>query len=638
MSQPLGAGVAPSPAPASESSLESPRPRRALRAVGVAAAMLSSFGCAPTPPGDAPALEPQRFDPSQGVPEDPSAFADLEPVEPTYVPLIGAPARRTRTIAALMFDIGRGPPDKAQVQNLLTGTSSLQKMYQQISYGMQDLQIDLLGPYTLDQNVCLPIECCGPKTSQPNGPQVQGIIAALPSKYDHYFWVYGGAQSVSGCGTWGDQGTPGRYAVYSSYSFHGLVGYTQELGHNFGMTHEPIMTCPSKAVFLDDPTQCTHKEYGSQLSFMGNGPRNVSAYHSVAQGWLSKCNGVKVNGSGKYNLLPLETPCNGAQVLQIRAPKSRAAPAKGDRQGSAPMLTHYYLELRTPQGFDSKVGPMVVVSIGPDFELTRAAPYVYVLDQTPGDSQGTTNGGLTAGQTFEDPAGGLSFTVTAIDSTRAEVTITSTGTGADTCLDGSAFTAPGLDASSCTTIGGGVGGASSTGGTSNTGGAAGTAGKGGAGAGGVAGGKAGGGAGGASSGAGGVAPAGAGGVLQSGGVAAAGMNAVTGGAATGGLAGMPGVGTGGLPSSGGSGSGGAPGFGGTTGPGNGGIPATSAGAPSAGLPGVPGVPPVDAGCACSVPARSEGAHKQLMALLGAGVAVALARRRRGVRPKRRARE
>src|SRR5262245_27782206 len=82
--------------------------------------------------------------------------------------LVNAPARNARTIAALMFDIGGGAPNETMITNLLKGeTGSLQAMYREISYGMQDLEIDVLGPYELDEQTCLPIECCGPKTNQP---------------------------------------------------------------------------------------------------------------------------------------------------------------------------------------------------------------------------------------------------------------------------------------------------------------------------------------------------------------------------------------------------------------------------------------------------------------------------------------
>ena len=84
---------------------------------------------------------------------------------------------------------------------------------------------------------------------------------------------------------------------------------------------------------------------------------------------------MKVGSSTTITLVPQELPCDGAQLLQVPAPKTRGAPAAGDRQGSGPMLTHYYLEMRGPHGFDSGLGPMVLVSIGPDMRpATRARP------------------------------------------------------------------------------------------------------------------------------------------------------------------------------------------------------------------------------------------------------------------------
>ena len=64
-----------------------------------------------------------------------------------------------------------------------------------------------------------------------------------------------------------------------------------------------------------------------------------------------------------------------------------------------------------PLGFDSGVGPMVLVSIGPDLPAAnRAAPYVYLLDTTPGTTA-LTDAGLRAGQSYMDPGGGLTIKV-----------------------------------------------------------------------------------------------------------------------------------------------------------------------------------------------------------------------------------
>src|SRR6185312_661372 len=142
--------------------------------------------------------------------------------------LMTAPARSPRTIAAMMFDIG--------------GTGQSQRhMYQEISFGIQDTAPQYFGPYTLPVHNCLTIACCGPSSDQTgNGATVATEISALPQTFNHYFWVYGAIPTGANCGTWGDEGAPSKIATYSSYSFHQIVGYAQEIGHNFGMTHEPI--------------------------------------------------------------------------------------------------------------------------------------------------------------------------------------------------------------------------------------------------------------------------------------------------------------------------------------------------------------------------------------------------------------
>src|SRR5262249_24274670 len=199
--------------------------------------------------------------------------------------------KATRTIAAMQFDISMGPPNATTIQNLLLSSgTSLRHMYNEISFGIQDITVDMLGPYTLPMPQCLPIECCGPKASQPTGPAVMQITAGLPKTYAHYFWVYGPNNGLTGCSTWGDEGRASMPAVYSSYNFHAIVGYSQELGHNFGMTHEPTITCTGNVPLLDDTSQCQHHEYGSQLSFMGGGSHHPSAYHKYQAGWISKCN------------------------------------------------------------------------------------------------------------------------------------------------------------------------------------------------------------------------------------------------------------------------------------------------------------------------------------------------------------
>ena len=441
-------------------------------------------------------------------------------------PLIGAPARPTRTVAAMMFDLGSGPPDRAQAEDVFVGAEgSMRGIYVEASFGMQDISVDMLGPYTLPvANRCLTLACCGPSSDRTgNGDEVQRLIDALPMEYDHYFWVYG-AQTDPGCGTWGDAGEAMDPAVYSSFEFVSLTAAAQEIGHNFGMEHEHTLNCGGETL-PDDPSSCSNNEYGSRLSFMGMGRGHPSAYHKANQGWISGCNIIKAGGAGTFNLFPLEAPCNATQLIQIQAPKARGVPIGND-------VAHYYAELRVPVGYDERVveSPQVMLYIGG--ELTpgnRYAGHTFLLDLTPDTSALSDAGLASVGQSFQDPAGGLTITLDAISESGAVITVAGNGTGAHTCDDDTAFTAPGP--TSCGDGAGGVVGTGGTGGGSGSGGS--SAGGAGGGSGGVISGGASGSAGGGS---GGVTTAGTAGVVTNAGsggavnAAGTGANAVTAGA------------------------------------------------------------------------------------------------------------
>ena len=410
-----------------------------------------------------------------------------EPAPPPVVsePLIGAPAKPTRTIAGLMFDLGAGPPNATTAQNVWMGaTNSVRGLYIESSYGVQDIDVDLLGPYTLPvANRCLTLACCGPSSDETgNGPEVQRIIDMLPMDYMHYGYLYG-SQSDSGCGTWGDAGNPNRPAVYSSYEQSSLLGGAQEIGHNLGMAHEHTMDCGGQTM-PDNLTSCSNVEYGSRLSFMGMGRGHPSAYHKVHMGWLSGCNVVTAGGEGTFTLFPLETPCNATQVIQVAAPKTRQPPS-----GTNTQITHYYLEFRVPIGYDAMAvnAPQVIIYISGNWSAAnRYASHTFLLDLTPNTSALNDAGLAMVGSSFADPGGGLTFTLDAVSMTSATVRISGNGMGAHMCQGGTPFTAPGpADCGMGPGGTGGMGGMAGASGASGAGGAPGGAGPGGAGGGGM---------------------------------------------------------------------------------------------------------------------------------------------------------
>jgi len=588
-----------------------------------------------------------------GCAQEEEPVGDVDQPSPTDWQSQGALMTNTpkapRTIAAMMFDIGGGVPNATTIMNVIGGTGSSQRhMFQEISYGIQDTQPEYFGPYRLPVNNCLTIACCGPSSDQTgNGATVQMHMDALGKTFNHYFWVYGTPiPAGANCGTWGDEGSPSRIAVYSSYSFHQIVGYAQEIGHNFGMTHEPTMccggtvsgnNCTGGTTFADNTANCQHMEYSNSLSFMGNGARHPSAVHKYHQGWMSGCNLVKVGASTTITMVPQELPCDGVQLVQIPAPKTRPGPGiRGDGQGNPPMLTHYYLEMRAPLGFDSGLGPMILVSIGPQLPAAnRNAPYVYLLDTNPGTTT-DNDAGLRAGGTYSDPGGGLTITVNSIDNASASVTITTTGTGSLQCGDNAAFTAPGPGATSCGPLfgggtstgvggaGGSTGGRGGAGGSAGAGGATGSAGAGGrggttgaAGRGGAAGGSVGGTAGGAA-GAGGRGGTSGGTATGTGGATVTGTGGTT---IVTGAAGSSATGTGGSSSTG-TGGASATGTGGATG---------VTGVAGSGATGTGGSTPseVNGGCGCdTAPGESPSGTITALGLLLGMVTIARRRSRR----------
>ena len=94
----------------------------------------------------------------------------------------------------------------------------------------------------------------------------------------------------------------------------------------------------------------------------------------------------------------------------------------------------YYLELRGGQGMDTGMKTGVYVHAAPDIPApTQNGVRTFLLDMNPAT---TAWDPMTVGQTFTDPAGGVSFTLNSADTNSASVTVTITGgTGDNTCVD-----------------------------------------------------------------------------------------------------------------------------------------------------------------------------------------------------------
>jgi len=313
--------------------------------------------------------------------------------------------------------------------------------------------------------------------------------------FDHYVIYYGNASNVL-CGGYapmegGELGTlsrPGKVSWFNASPTCEV--FVRGLSANFG--HLAASLRCGDSPFLDDPrngcaeyTFDDHDPTGQYMVLPGNMSILTPCYHTnawqkVARGWLDRCNGVRVRVNGTYHLLPLESSCDGAQVLQVPMTRERTFDARTtDGTTRTERLRFYYLELRTKSGFDAALQdtPVVLVRVADDFNAAGEPPQrTWLLDMVPpkGPDENPYLGdwdGLHAGESFTDPAGGVLFKVQAISAERATIEITiPNGAGASTCLDGTALAPPGPGG--CST--GGAGGMGGTSGTGGDGGASGT--------------------------------------------------------------------------------------------------------------------------------------------------------------------
>jgi MYXO-CTERM domain-containing protein len=405
------------------------------------------------------------------------------PAEPIRSALIGAPAFAERSFAFVFVDIGGGINTTADaVQGIMeTNADSIKNYYLGDSYQMQSITTTVFGP------IQYPLTTCANSDTSTLASMLRPMITGT---FQHYLWYFGSknaACSWSGLASVGTAQAPSRDTWYNAST--NCVVLVQEPGHNFGMQHSSSLACPG-ASFADDPNGCTASEYGDRFDPMGGGCRHMNAWQKAYQGWFGGCNGVKVTNTGTFNLVPFELACNGAQFLQVAAPKARTfmRPAAGGGAATTENLAYYYVEVRTPNDFDGTLGnrsaltPMVLVHVADDLHTrTQRGVHTFLLDMTPATTgtNGFSDAGLAVGQTFTDPAGGVSITTQSLSATGAVINVTfAAGSGDPTCLDGTTFAAPGPGIESCNGAGG-----TGAGGTNGSG----TGGRGGSGAGGTTG-------------------------------------------------------------------------------------------------------------------------------------------------------
>jgi hypothetical protein len=361
------------------------------------------------------------------------------------------PTRRWAFVLVETEGPGALTKQEAQARLFSDRADSIRTYYREVSYGLQDLDGDVLGPMTFDAST-VPTGLCNDYGA------VGAVVRPTIGHYDQYLYYF--ESEIKGC-DWGGVAQLGMAARPSVESYFNAtddcVVLVQEPGHNFGMVHSSALHCTrgGAAVSMIDPTdpsaRCTHDEYGNPFDPMGggnSGTRPTLCYHmngvqKAYEEWLDGCNMVKATHSGTFTIYPLEKPNPQMQVLEIPLPAPRNLQFPPGSSMRLASLAGYYLEMRAPVGLDAGLGrPRLFVLVANNLREARVQGNPnWLLDATP-ETPTFDDADLPVGQTFVDPMpGGPKFTLVSLDNSKAVVKVELEGVpapdsaGEGTCLD-----------------------------------------------------------------------------------------------------------------------------------------------------------------------------------------------------------
>ncbi|HSK29116.1 MAG TPA: peptidase M11, partial [Candidatus Limnocylindria bacterium] len=172
---------------------------------------------------------------------------------------------------------------------------------------------------------------------------------------------------------------------------------------------------------------CTSSDYGDTFDVMGSSSYHFNAFQKERLGWLDYNISppiTTVQSDGVYWIAPYQAHTIDPKALKV----FKSADSSGRR-------TFYYLEARRAIGFDagiannSNVMNGVIVHMGTESSGNSS----YLLDMTP-NTNSWSDPALTTGQTFSDPAAGVTFTVLSADSSGAMVSVTFAAGGTASCV------------------------------------------------------------------------------------------------------------------------------------------------------------------------------------------------------------
>jgi Metallo-peptidase family M12B Reprolysin-like len=385
-------------------------------------------------PGTLVSIKHPTFDHATIVDGD---VARLAP--PTTPPPVGSkmgPANfkaGPRKVVVILVKVGSqpAPGNVDAIRNIIfTGPNSANAFVQQETFGQLSLtgklrsDGDIYGPYpvTMTPNVC------DPGAWGTDAEKAFKTATGLDAEtWDNVVFVFQAAFTLcpfTGQGEIGQLGTGARHVWINAVLSNGVPTTSvvaHELGHNFGVDHAGALNCDAGSGRTPFTVGCAESEmstladeYGDPFDVMGTGAREESAYHRWESGWLPSASVQTVLRSGTYLLAPVETASKAVQLLEV--PRSAYTPS-------------YWLDFRQPLAgwFDTFLPTDPVVN-GVTIRYANSSIMAHpakswLIDTTPGTTT-FDDAPLGVGQTYSEPAQGVSITTLAVSPLGALVKIT----------------------------------------------------------------------------------------------------------------------------------------------------------------------------------------------------------------------